>query len=62
MISVPKRAVAAAILAFGAAACQPTDRVITVGADGSGGSYLSGTPEYAPDDPCKGVVPELCPR
>ncbi|CAM4188439.1 hypothetical protein [Palleronia rufa] len=19
-------------------------------------------PQYAPDDPCKGVVPELCPR
>ena len=59
MTSVPRRAAAAAVLAMSAGACQPTDRVITVGGDAP---YLSGTPGYAPDDPCKGVVPELCPN
>ncbi len=59
MTSVPMRACAAAVLASIVSACQPTDRVITVGGDEP---YLSGTPQYAPDDPCKGVVPQLCPR
>lgn len=63
MTSVPTRAVAAALLAVLAAACQPTDGVIMVGAgEAGGGDYLTGTPEYAPDDPCRGVVPQLCPR
>ncbi len=55
MTFVPGRPLCAGLLLLAAAACQPAgDRVVTVGGPG--------TPQYAPDDPCKGVVPQLCPR
>ncbi len=57
MLHVPEKAALAGLLILYAAACQPnaTDRVVSVG-------DRMGPPAYAPDDPCKGVVPELCPR
>ena len=53
MTQLPARIAAVLCLALFAAACQPIPEDGRV-------SLRPGGPAYAPDDPCKGVVPELC--
>lgn len=53
MTQLPARIAAVLCLALLGAACQPIPQ------DG-GVSETPGGPQYAPDDPCKGVVPQLC--
>ena len=53
MEMILRATLAVAVLA-GLAACAPTTGALGPVAGGSG-------PQYEPGDPCKGVVPELCP-
>ena len=53
MKQLPPRLAAVLCLALFGAACQPVPE------DG-GVSQAPNGPAYAPDDPCKGVVPQLC--
>lgn len=53
MTQLPARLVAVLCLALFGAACQPVPQ------DGAV-SQQPGGPAYEADDPCKGVVPQLC--